>query len=235
MEKMKSEKRLIIGIILLLLGGLLLANNFNLIPWEIKYYIWRWEMILVGLGLIHIVSKKHKASGIVLIAVGAFFMLPDLFEIPFSFKQLFWPAILILIGVLIILKGKETPRHSHQWRSSVDDQEYFDDLAVFGGGDKVITSQNLKGGKITCVFGGSNINLNRANLATGKQVIDIFALFGGSKIIVPEDWYIKIDVVSIFGGFEDKRVTSSNIHTDTDKQLIIKGLVIFGGGELKNF
>jgi predicted membrane protein len=62
--------------------------------------------------------------------------------------------------------------------------------------------------------------------------IDVANIFGGSKIIVPEDWNIKIEVVSIFGGFDDKRSASVIARSNTSKVVVIKGACIFGGGEV---
>jgi len=51
---------------------------------------------------------------------------------------------------------------------------------------------------------------------------------------VPSHWMVKSEIVTIFGGVEDKRVMSTVIDTP-DKVLILKGTVIFGGIEIKNF
>jgi hypothetical protein len=58
-------------------------------------------------------------------------------------------------------------------------------------------------------------------------------LFGGSNLIVPDDWKVKSEVVSILGGFSDKRLIVPN--PDTEKTLLVKGVVIFGGLELKSY
>ncbi len=60
-------------------------------------------------------------------------------------------------------------------------------------------------------------------------------VFGGSKIIVPQDWDVKVEVSAVFGGFTDKRIKSPEIERDLSRTLIIKGIAIFGGGELTNF
>ena len=89
--------------------------------------------------------------------------------------------------------------------------------------------------KKTAIFGGSEINLSRCKLAEGKNIIDVFMIFGGSNIVVPPDWSIKIDVLSIFGGFSDKRQNFTDESKKENKELYIKGLAIFGGGEIKNY
>jgi len=93
---------------------------------------------------------------------------------------------------------------------------------------------NITGGKITCIFGSAEINLTNAKLSSGYNVINLFCLFGGATFIVPSDWEVKTDVTAIFGGFTDKRIIFGNPDSNNNKTLLIKGLVLFGGGELKN-
>jgi len=60
-------------------------------------------------------------------------------------------------------------------------------------------------------------------------------VFGGTTIVVPNDWNIVMNVTSIFGGFSNKSVKDPNANVDLSRTLIIKGLVVFGGGELKTY
>jgi hypothetical protein len=99
----------------------------------------------------------------------------------------------------------------------------------------VVTSQNFKGGRVTAIFGGSKIDLRSANLAKGRNVLDIFAIFGGTKLLVPTGWDIKIEVSSVFGGFSDKRRPRPDDVRDPSKELVIKGVTIFGGGDIEGF
>lgn len=234
MEKVNRDRRLIIGLVILVFGGLLLANNFNLIPYELKRFIWRWEMILIGIGIINLATREHKSTGIILVAIGFFFMLPDIIQVPYNFRELFWPLLIILVGVLIITKSQKNDKLFSKWKTE-ESQDLIDDMAIFGGGDRIITTRNFKGGRITSIFGGSNLNLVRSDLAPGTNYIEVFIMFGGTKLIVPEDWSIKIEVISIFGAFVDKRIVNSSIETDIEKKIVIKGITIFGGGEIKNF
>ena len=68
----------------------------------------------------------------------------------------------------------------------------IDDVSIFGGGTKIISSDNFKGGNITAIFGGSEINLTGCKLANGDQVIDVLMIFGGSTIIVPKEWNVVV-------------------------------------------
>ncbi len=234
METKQSDKRLIAGIIIVLVGLVIMASNFGVLPSNIKYYLFHWEVIVMGIGLIALLTSDHKGTGIILIAVGGAFYLRNFIDFHFNFWQLFIPSIIILLGIILIFRRKSDTELDKKVLEPGDD--YLDDVAVFGGSEKVINSKNFKGGKITAIFGGSSFNMRSVKLAPGQQVIDIFALFGGMTFIVPEDWNIRVKVTSIFGGFSDKhKVARSEKETDSENMLIIKGLAIFGGGEIKSF
>jgi len=231
METKHSDKRLIVGVIIVLVGALLLASNFGIFPYNLKHYLFHWEVILMGVGIIAMLTSEHKGTGFIIFAVGGALYLRNFLDFHFNFWQVFVPALIILVGMVLIFRKRTVGIRAKDIEESGDD--YIDDVSIFGGGDKIINSKNFKGGKITAIFGGSNLNMTNIKLAEGPQVIDVFALFGGMSLIVPEDWNIKIQVISIFGGFSDKhRITKSEKDNNV---LILKGLVIFGGGEIKSF
>jgi len=234
-DQRHNERRLWLGVGIILLGLLFLANNFGILDYEIRRYIFRWEIILIVLGIIFVVSGRNRSTGIILLVIGGAFYLRDFLHYNFSFWQVFWPTMLILAGLLILF------RHhlDRGWNknSTLTGEDVIDEMAVFGGGDRVVTSQSFKGGKVTTIFGGLNYNMLKAKLAPGESSIDVFSLFGGMNLVVPEEWTVKIRVMSIFGGFSDKHrfkiaETGSN---QGDSVLVIKGTVIFGGGEIKSF
>ncbi|HWS00387.1 MAG TPA: LiaF domain-containing protein, partial [Prolixibacteraceae bacterium] len=115
--------------------------------------------------------------------------------------------------------------------TDVDNKDYLDETAIFGGRNMSLVSEHFRGGKITSIFGGSKINLLYCKPVEGC-VIDVVTIFGGTKIFVPENWNVKTEVVSIFGGFEDKRGNSVISRVDQSKIVVFKGSAIFGGGEI---
>jgi len=234
MEKRNFDHRLWLGIGAVLLGLFVLANNFGLFDYEIRRYLLRWEVLLMFLGIVFITGSEKRSTGIILPVIGGIFYLRDFHHFSISFWQLFWPLILIFAGLMIIFRH----RLDRDWskKTMISDDSVIDEMAIFGGGDRVMSSQNFQGGKVTAVFGGLNYNMLKAKLAPGENYIDVLCLFGGMKLIVPEDWNIKIRVVSLFGGFNDKhRYRRPEFSTENNAQLIIKGTVIFGGGEIKRY
>ena len=123
--------------------------------------------------------------------------------------------------------------YSMKKKSDDPEADEVDELGFFGGGERVSTSQEFRGGKLTAIFGGTVLNLLNAKLAQGTNVLDVFVLFGGTEIKVPADMNVKVKVTAIFGGFGDERKQIVEDDENDGSELIIKGLVLFGGGELK--
>jgi predicted membrane protein len=147
--------------------------------------------------------------------------------------NMFWPSIFIIIGVIFIIsrrRGWNAPTS----RGVLND-DYVDYVNVFSGGERQIVSQNFQGGKITAIFGGIELDLTKAGLAPGASELEIACVFGGATIIVPDDWFVRIEVTPILGGFSDSRKLNPGRTIDANKQLVIKGAVVFGGGEVKSY
>jgi len=231
MAQNNDSKRLWLGIIFFIIGGLLLVDNLDLFYFNIPYYVFSWPTFLILLGLYLFFGQDKKAPGAILLALGSVFLLDDIFPWwHIDFWDVFLPGVLIFLGVALMMR-KSTPSARP---SGGDEQDFVDDMAVFSGNEKKMTSQNFKGGKITSVFGGSKIDFTQSAMNDEGAVIDVFTLFGGTEVIVPVDWSVKSEVTSIFGGISDKRNSVVNVVPDESKVLTIKGLILFGGGEIKS-
>jgi len=112
-------------------------------------------------------------------------------------------------------------------------QDFIDITAVLSNSQRIVVSKNLKGGDITCFMGGCEINLTQADI-TGSVVMDITAIMGGVKLIVPPNWEIKSEISTVMGGVEDKRQVQGKI-IDFNKVLVLKGTAFMGGIELRSF
>ncbi|MCK4746103.1 MAG: hypothetical protein KAT15_03670 [Bacteroidales bacterium] len=231
MEKQKkSNKRAFLGLILVLAGIVLIVANFNLFPFGLRPVLFSWPVILILVGLFLLLSREAKATGRILILLGGFFMIPRLWNVPWGWHELFWPALLVGLGAILITRGLTRRREYHD-----QGPDFIDDMSIFGGGDRVLSTQNFKGGRFTAIFGGSKYNMMNAQLAKGRNIIDIFTIFGGCKFVIPEDWDVRIEISAIFGGFSDKRVIRKDTPRDPSRELIIKGVAIFGGGDIVSF
>ncbi len=243
-ENHRGRSRAVLGVILLVVGCLLIANQLDIIPFALRNYIFTWQAILIFIGVIMLTRRENAISGYILIGIGSFFLLPEIIELPFEYRQLFWPVFIVILGILFIFRGTGIirGRDHHRWEkyegmdpSHGFSDDYLDDVNVFGGHERKINSATFRGGKVTSVFGGGTYDFTSATLAPGVNVLDMVNVFGGSKLIVPESWNVQIEVVAVFGGFSDKRGKLPQMSSPSDKRLVIKGVALFGGGEIKSY
>lgn len=234
----KRDGAPIIGIFLIVFGFVFLFDRMNLIPAFWRDIIISWQMLLIFIGSINIFKSSARMPGLILIFVGSAFLIPEIFEISLHTKQLLWPVILIAIGLLIVFKARniKPPKFGNINDQTFNGQEKIEEVAIFGGGKRVITNQNLKGGNVSAIFGGIELDLTESELGDDVVIIEIAAIFGGVVLIVKPEWDVQVQVSSILGGFDDKRkVYKRTDNSPTGKSLIIKGAAIFGGGEVKSY
>lgn len=225
----------VLGVLIIIVGGLFLLNNFDLIPWEVERFIFSWKSLLIGIGVLMLLLGGDKVTALVLIGIGAVFMIPMIFSgIVLSFRY-FWPVFIIGAGLIILFKSKSHTRSQTFNSKSAHSSDFFEAVSIFGGSLQNISSPNLKGGKVVAIFGGSDVILKNCQLDGDQAIVEVFVTFGGAKIIVPEDWDVKIEATAMFGAFEDKRHSFPSQFDGNRKTLIIKGAVIFGGGEIKTY
>jgi len=224
------------AIVLIGVGAILLMNSMGFIPDNLRHIIISWPMLLIAIGTVGIFRRDHNFGTWIIFSIGVFFLIPRIWDIP-DYTGTFWPLILIFLGILLLTRFGEIRRKIREVSvtGNQGSDDFFDDVNIFGGGERIYTSQNFRGGKITSIFGGSEIDLTKAKLAPGRNVIEVAYVFGGSTIIVPPTWNLRIETTAIFGAITDKR----NIMHDPEKQddgiLVIKGAAIFGGGEIKSY
>ena len=231
-----NSNKFMIGILLIVAGAILIIQKTTILPEGLDYFIddviFSWQMLLVAIGLIVMVGAENKTPGIVLISVGGFFLIPELFSEYFSSFNFFWPALFIVGGVILLFSSKKS-KDLFINASTGTNADMVDYVNVFSGAERHLITDNFMGGKITSVFGGGDLDLSRCHLAPGTSILEVTCVFGGNTIIVPEDWYIKLELTPILGGFADSRKLNSDYQPDTSRTLIIKGLVMLGGGEIK--
>ena len=235
MEENKNsvDKRVVLGSILIVLGGIFFLNSLDIFNYNFGRVIFSWPFFFIVIGMYLTLNTSRKMLGGILAGLGFVFIIPRIFPTVDYDGSVVLAIFLIAFGSYIILNQKKKTEEVDELGRITKD--VIDDVAIFGGGTKIVTSDNFRGGNITAVFGGSEIILKGCKLAEGTNSIDILAIFGGTTIVVPNDWNVVMNVTSIFGGFSNKSVKDPSAIIDPSKTLIIKGMVVFGGGELKTY
>jgi predicted membrane protein len=222
--------RLIFGMGIILIGVIFLLGNLDIIDRHDYLRFWPVILILVGITyLIHSQNSSGRVWGIILAFIGTGFLLDNLYFIDFSLWD-YWPLILVFVGIMMIVKSSIfRQRTPHAFPESSDAANYIKVMAVMGGFKRMSNSQDFKGGELTAIMGGLEIDLRDASIKD-EAVIDIFAFMGGVEMRVPDDWLVIIDGFPFMGGFEDKTRPSKN----ATKRLVIKGTAVMGGVEIKS-
>jgi predicted membrane protein len=234
-----GKGRVLAGLIIICVGVLLLARQSGVVFPE---WLFTWQMLLIVLGLFIGAKHSFRSGGwIVPLLIGAVFMV-DEFIPGLSIGRMVWPLILIVAGLFMIFRPKRSNNCDDKWSKWKDHTSHYnnmgsddmlDSVSVFGGVKKNIISKDFKGGEVTCIFGGAEINLTQADI-NGKVVLDVTQIFGGTKLILPANWEVKPEMVAFLGGIEDKRAPQAAM-PDSTKILILRGTTIFGGIDIRSY
>ncbi len=128
-------------------------------------------------------------------------------------------------------RGNQYNSRSEQYTNRAQsEEEQLDIVSVFSAVNRKVFSKNFIGGEIVCVFGGSEVNLMNADISAGTVELEVVCIFGGATLFIPPNWNVRSEMGSVFGGVDDKR---RNSIPDSTRTLIIKGVCIFGGLEVK--
>ncbi|NCI46108.1 LiaF transmembrane domain-containing protein [Sediminibacterium soli] len=244
------------GFIFLIAGVGLLLEKMNL---GLPYWLFTWPMLCIVIGLV--IGIRHgfrNPAWLILMGVGAFF-LSDYIVDTINFRPYFFPVMIIAVGLLFLFRPRrkwyyrkndtsddfvsDAPPVTPMPAAEAEHAQYFDEassldrvdsVSIFSGVKKVVTSKNFRGGDIVCFMGGAELILSQADIQ-GPVVLEIFQMFGGTKLVVPPHWEIRTaEAVAIFAGVEDKRQAQAG-NFDPKKVLIVKGVTIFGGIEIKSY
>lgn len=246
----RSSKAIYTGIVIIGLGVLWLLSKMGIIY---PGWLLSWEMILIVIGAgIGIDNGFRKPASWVLIAIGAFFLIEDLNFIPWDLREYFWPILVIAIGLVIALRPKSSKRWKNvqqrysQGGDGGDDDNYdpdskgtlgydskIDTVSIFNGLKRTVLSKHFRGGESVTVFGGTEINLLQADFDKLAH-LDVSVVFGGLKLIVPQNWEVRSEITSVLAGVEDKRFSAVEVVPD-EKVLVLTGAVIFGGVDIVSY
>ena len=104
--------------------------------------------------------------------------------------------------------------------------------SIFSGIKKAVFSKDFKGGKVSNLFGSTEIDFTNADL-NGTAILDISQAFGSTTITIPADWRVETDGSQFFAVIDDSRDHIYQTRS-SDKTLVLKGLSMFASVEILN-
>jgi Cell wall-active antibiotics response 4TMS YvqF/Domain of unknown function (DUF5668) len=139
-----------------------------------------------------------------------------------------WPLLIIIAGVAMLWQALA-------WKPAASlANPQFDAFYVFGGSDRQVNTKNFQGARLFALFGGYKVDFASADIEGNQAVLEANAVFGGGEIRVPGHWLVVMQGTGIFGGYEDR---TRHVQTDASKPtktLVVRGVAVFGGIEVKN-
>jgi len=227
-----ASPRLVLGIGVIILGIFLTLDQIPVLRDSrvMEFLIDLWPLILVTMGIVKIrqSTSRNNTGGYSLVIVGLFLLLITLGH--GHFAELIWPAILVAVGVSIVLNALKQRRGIPP---ELQGSEHFaQGTAILSAFKHRVMSQSFKGGELTAIFGGYDLDLRQAAMEGNTARIDLFVLFGGGEIRVPEGWDVVVQVTAIAAGIDNKAATLP-IEDSNRPRLVITGTMLFGGTEIK--
>ena len=251
--------RLIFGLMVVVVGLIFLLDNMGVVEAGQLFRYWPVALIVIGgLKLIQGPSTGSRVWGGVLCVAGLM-ILNDLYlVIHIDRLWRFWPLAIVAFGLMIVIKAFRNPPETNGEAVRIPNvfggsgsrppnssagvvagsvsatrpgsmAQTMEELAIWSGVERRVSSPNFKRADLTAVMGGIEFDLRQAGADNGEAVIEVFVLWGGIEITVPPDWAVSNEVTAIMGGAED----SSSGTQQSRNRLVIKGVVIMGGLEIK--
>jgi hypothetical protein len=254
--KTNNNGNIVAGLIIIAVGASYMLKN---VGFPFPEWLFSWPSLLIVVGVYSGLKHRFRNNAwIFLIGFGLFFMGETYFSnIPFMHdmptREFLIPIMIIAVGVIIILRprrqnygerlGEKFANKnwggSGSWQAygsskGMDSNDFLNVDSVFSGVQRTILSKNFQGGKVTCVFGGAEIDLTQADFS-GTIILRLEAVFGGIKLIVPPHWQVMNEIDGVFHGVDDKRRSPAGAYNDINKTLVLKGSAVFGGIEIRSY
>ena len=226
----RASNQVVLGLLVVGMGVLFLLDNLDIL--NFRHAVGFWPLVLIVGGCASLFGNGPRSGnylGAVLIGVGVLMILGRMGVFFVSWGTL-WPLVMIALGGLVLYRSLGPGRIA---RPAVDagasGADVVDIVAVLGGFERRIGTQDFRGGEITAIMGGCALDLREASIVK-EATLHVCAIWGGINIKVPPDWTVVLQGVPVMGGFAEKTV----MPPDAGKRLVITGYAIMGGVEVRN-
>jgi hypothetical protein len=206
---------------LIVVGVLLLLDQLNIIEFNF------WALVFFVAGVLKFFQARGlngRLWGGFLLLVGVTIEASAMGYVRLRLDRT-WPVFVIVAGLILIWR-------TYQSGGEVDTalSPHLNVFAILGGGEYRIRAKNFRGGDVAAFMGGFDIDLRDADIDGTEANINVNCLMGGGVIRVPESWAVSMRVTAFMGGHSLKAREGLQVQ----KTLVIKGVAIMGGIEVRN-
>ena len=157
-----------------------------------------WGILLIGLGILFLLDTANvlDVSGLI---------------------RTFWPLILVFIGIRMLLRRRMDTGDGAAATGAVNGTanaaasggggsdmhqstgDRVEESILFGNVKARVTSSTFRGGKISTLFGGAEVDLTGATMAPGTHTLKIDCLFGGVMVRLPAGIAVTVSADGVLG------------------------------------
>ena len=224
--------RLVFGFVVIALGVLFTLDNLGVI--EAGEILRWWPAVFVVYGISRLTGlygRQKLVAGIVFTLLGALLLLREA-GFPAPDPWAFWPVVLVAVGFSMVTgtlrrtRGADVPV-----APGAESDSTFSTFVMWSGIERKVGSLDFRGGDVTAIMGGAEIDLRQAKMPGGRAVVDVMALWGGVELFVPTDWKVTVEALPLMAGIEDATRAPAG---EVRGHLVLRGVVLMGGVEIKN-
>jgi len=250
--KRHGQPGVFFGIVMVGLGVLFLLDNLDILETRDAIRTF-WPFLILGWGIVRLALGRggERVIGAAAAVFGGVLLGNRLYDWDINIIGMFWPLILIGFGASVLSRAWLRPvsrsvrpeTATDQSRAAkaddggaasaqgVDESSTIRDFVLMGGIERRNISQSFKGGDVTVMMGGVEIDLRECRMAAGEAHMRVFVMLGGAVFRIPRDWTVESRLGNILAGFEDH---SEPAVSAAPKKLVIEGSVLLGGVEVGN-
>lgn len=234
-----QNSKLTIGIIILFIGIIILIKP--MIPYEVRSYLFSWQMILIAVGLIMGFTAKFKGNSWWLTSViGLYFFIMKFFrdlEFYHWFKNIQFPLFLIIIGCFVIYRARNYRPKKHKFKDDITNEsvantygsntaspmlpnDLFEDANEISAENKHYQEPNEHNQQ-------QSNKRQEQNYQFDNESFNINAIFGTNRKVIKSKHYQGSNINSVFGN-----IYLDAVETEFDGVIYIDILNLFGSIDL---
>jgi hypothetical protein len=249
------------GIVLVVLGVVFLLDNLGLVESRVLFRnLWPLLVVLFGLSKLVFGRGHERILGVGATVFGSLWLADRLFDWDINVVGTLWPLILIGLGIgLLFKRGPATwpppftpgagipasplpgvpPVPGASFSDAGQDTSSRDtdvsasirEVAILAGIQRRNVSQSFRGGSVTAVMGGVELDLRDCRIAGDAAHLTVQVALGQVELRLPRDWVLDSRVGAVLSNIEDR---SDPPISGTPKRLVIEGSVFLGQIEIRN-
>jgi predicted membrane protein len=193
------SSQFIFGILIIAVGVVFMLDNLQIVDAGTVLYFWPAILIIFGASkAAQSTNRSGQIFGFIFIAIGALMLLDRMDIIDFRIWD-WWPVVLIIVGLNFLRGARSRSQaasqpftHTSASPAGEDGNAYIRNTALMSGVKRNINSKEFRGGEISALMGGCEIDLREAEMKGNEAVLDVNIIMGGLELRVPMGWTVVV-------------------------------------------